>query len=136
MPYPSASLYPQTTGLYPGDGGVELPPTVVTGGASEMTTSSVRLAGSIDPNGFQTHYFFQYGNEGSYGYNSATWVAGTAPGNISRTVTGLDSATFYHYRLVGYSVIGTAYGTDATFATEFGPDDFRPTPVHEASWGQ
>lgn len=135
MPYPSASLYPQTTGLYPGDG-VEVPPTVVTGAASGMTTSQVTLAGSINPNGLQTHYFFQYGDEGSYGNVSPTWNAGTASVNISRTIYGLDSATFYHYRLVGWSAAGTAYGADRTFASDFGPNDYRPSPVHEAGWIQ
>lgn len=136
MPFPATDLYPQATGLYPGDASAPVLPTVVTGGASGMTTSTVILGGSINPNGWQTHFFFQYGDEGSYGFNSPTWNGGTAPSNFFKTITGLDSATYYHYRLVGYSAAGTAYGADKTFATEFGPHDYRPSPVHEAGWIQ
>lgn len=135
MPYPGTALFPQSTGLYPGDAGADLPPSVTTGAASSITTTTALLAGSIDPNDFQTHYFFQYGGD-TFEQTSATWVAGTAPVNVSRTISGLTSATHYHFRLVAYSAAGTTYGLGSTFATDFSRDDRRVLLVHTADRAQ
>lgn len=85
MPYPSTTLYPQTSDLYPGgesESGfnlwpsagdlwpgtdlfpsavdLQLLPTVVTGGSSGMDTDSALVAGTINPNGLAAHYYFEY----------------------------------------------------------------------------
>lgn len=136
MPFPGTALFPSPS-LYPGDGGIELAPVAITGGASDMTQTTARLAGSIDPNDFQTHYYFEYGNRDGYGYVSPTWIAGTIPLNVSRVLKHLTSATFYHYRLVAFSAAGSTYGEDKTFITEYGPHDaIRSSFVHEANWSQ
>lgn len=131
--YPSTSLWP-STGLYPEANG-EVPPSVTTGSASGITTTQATLAGSIDPNGLQAHYYFEYGPTG-YGFTSGTFVAGTAPTNVSRTISDLSSAYYYHYRLVAFSAAGFGYGGDATFVTDYARDDPRLSPVHIAGRGQ
>lgn len=131
--YPNTALWPATD-LYPEAGG-ELPPSVTTGSASEITTTGARLAGSIDPNDLQAHYYFEYGPAG-YGLTSGTFVAGTAAGNVSRAVSGLTSATYYHFRLVAFTAAGFGYGADVTFATDYTRDDPHISPVHDAARGQ
>src|SRR5947207_2151416 len=42
-------------------------PDVTTGGASLVTFSSARISGSVNPNGAETTYFFQYGTTSIYG---------------------------------------------------------------------
>lgn len=135
MPYPAINLYPAVSGLYPGDG-TETPPVVTTGAASEITTATTRLAGSIDPDGLVAHYYFEYGGAGSYALSSGTFIAGTAATNVSRTVGPLSSGSYYHYRLVAFTAAGFGYGADASFITEYGRDDPHISPVHDAARGQ
>lgn len=135
MPYPATNLYPQATGLYPGDG-AEVPPLATTGSATVITTTGAVFAGSIDPNGLTAHYYFEYGGGGSYTWTSGTFAAGTAPINVSRTISGLSSGSYYHYRLVAFTGAGSGYGADVSFITEYGRDDPHLSPVHDAARGQ
>lgn len=132
MPYPGTALFPQAVGLYPGDG-VEVAPTVVTGVASPITNNTAAIAGSVDPNGLTAHYYVEYGFTAGYGSTSSTGVAGTAPTSVSRTISGLNGASLYHYRMVAFTAAGFGYGDDETFYTEVGPHD-APLPFmrHEA----
>ena len=95
-----------------------LPPIVVTTGATNVTSSGATLNGSIDANGFTTTASFQYGLTTSYG---STIAAGTVNGNtmtpVSAGVTGLSQGTLYHFRAVGTNANGTTYGSDTVFTT-------------------
>ena len=66
-------------------------PTVTTGSASNVLTTSATLSGSVDPNGSDTHYRFEYGTTSSYGKSTASQDAGSAAGvtQVTATVTGL-----------------------------------------------
>ena len=73
-------------------------PAATTGAVSRVTTTSARLAGSVDPNGRATTWFFEYGTTTGYGARTAAVSAGS--GNTARSVsadvTGLtpgDSST-------------------------------------------
>lgn len=121
MPYPSTTLYPQTTGLYPGDG-LEVAPEVVTGDAVNPTEDSITLEGTVDPNGLTTHWYFEFGLSTAYGQQTPTRSAGTgiSPVDVAWIQGGLEGATVYHYRLVGYSPAGIDYGEDDFFFTLVG----------------
>jgi hypothetical protein len=97
-------------------------PTVTTGGAANVTPVSVRLTGTVDPNGATTTYQFQYGPTIAYG---AATPEATVSGDGKKTVTfdvvGLAPATRYHYRLIATNARGVARGGDKTFRTKVQP---------------
>jgi sugar lactone lactonase YvrE len=98
------------------------PPVVQTGSAADQTQTSAELSGTIDTDGAQTTYHFEYGLTTDYGSSAPVGAEGVAgsgrtPRTFRRTVTGLKSATTYHYRLVARNSAGEAAGVDRTFAT-------------------
>jgi hypothetical protein len=96
---------------------------LITGEADVNGPGAVTLHGSLDPNSEETHYFFEWGTSNSYGNKTpdATGVnPGTTPGDtpVEVSLDGLvTSETTYHYRIVGYSALGTSKGVDKTFTT-------------------
>jgi hypothetical protein len=98
---------------------VTTPPTVTTGGASNITTTGAQLGGSVTPNGFSTTYHFDYGTTTSYGTSTASANAGAGTGSsaVNAVVSGLTPATIYHYRVVATNSGGTTNSSDGTFTT-------------------
>ena len=84
-----------------------------------MTSSSATLNGTVNPNGASTNYYFEYGTTASYGSTTATWNAGsgTTDQSVAASITGLNSDTTYHYRIVATNSEGTSYGNDEIFIT-------------------
>jgi hypothetical protein len=98
------------------------PPSVTTGGVENVTTSSAKLLGWLNPNGGTTNFYFQYGTTASYGASVPAppgWSAGSGTSAFlaSYDLSGLAPATTYHYRLVASNVLGTVTGADQTFTT-------------------
>jgi PKD repeat protein len=95
-----------------------LPPTVVTTNATNITANSAKLNGTVNANGSTTTASFQYGLTTSYG---STISAGTVSGNsvtpVNATINALSPATTYHFRVMGTNSYGTSYGNDSTFTT-------------------
>jgi len=96
-----------------------LAPTVNTGSATSVTSSSTTLNGTINPNGAGTTYHFEYGTTTAYGLTTLTTSAGSGTTEVTVTanITGLSSNTTYHFRLVATNSAGTANGSDRTFFT-------------------
>jgi hypothetical protein len=94
-------------------------PTVATGGARQVTYNSAALDGSVNPNGANTSYYFQYGLTRTYGGQSAIADAGagTHAVKVSQAIAGLAPLTLYHYRLVAVNGSGASLGKDQTFLT-------------------
>jgi hypothetical protein len=91
---------------------------VTTNPATNITSSSATLNGTVDPNGLTTSVRFEYGRTTSYGSNTATLnFNGNTTRNVSIDATGLAPNTAYHFRLVGTNILGTFYGSDRTFTT-------------------
>jgi len=94
-------------------------PVASTGAASQVGYGSAVLAGSLNPNGSDTSYYFQYGPTTAYG--GQTTIAGAGAGthtvHVALPVTGLQPLTPYHYRLVAVNHAGAAIGRDRTFLT-------------------
>ncbi len=95
---------------------------VVTGAAANVTTESAELAGFLEPNGHDAHYYFEYGTTELYGSTSPAppgTDAGAAVGSVaaSTVLTGLKPNTTYHYRIIATNEFGTTAGSDATFTT-------------------
>jgi len=91
-----------------------------TGSASDISINSAKLAGTVDANGSVTTVYFEYGATTSYGSTvtaDQNPITGTTPVVVSKTITGLNPSTTYHYRLKTSSSAGVLYGQDATFTT-------------------
>jgi hypothetical protein len=97
-------------------------PATVTGAATDVGETSAVINGTIDPAGLQATYHFEYGLTSSYGSRVPATIEavagnGRAPRIFSRTLTGLQPGTTYHYRLVAENSIGVSEGEDRTFTT-------------------
>lgn len=98
-------------------------PTVTTASQSNVTDMSAALHGSVNPNGSETTYYFQWGLTNAYGVQSAAHSVGrgTARVSVSARVDGLIPGTTYHYRLVATNAAGTTIGADRAFKTAGNP---------------
>jgi hypothetical protein len=106
-----------------------------TGRVKEPRQEEVTVTGTLNPGGFDTHYYFQWGTTSTYG-NSTPAPPGTDAGagtsgiEAETLLTGLSSNTLYHYRLVGEDSFGVTYGVDKTFTTS-GPPRISYEPPNE-----
>lgn len=102
-------------------------PTVTTGITDSIGESSAILSGIVNPNGFNTSCYFEYGIDESYESAATTYPrasttsmdvgSGVSDVSVSVDVTGLDAETIYYFRLVASNNNGTTYGSDKTFIT-------------------
>ena len=94
------------------------PPVAITNPATNVTASSAKLNGSLDPHGLTTTVHFQYGTTISYGHNTTTQTqTGNTYRNIAANISGLAAHTTYHFRIVATNSAGTRMGGDRTLAT-------------------
>jgi hypothetical protein len=110
-------------------------PSASTGAASNLGATTATLAGSLDPQGSDTSYRFQYGTTTNYGAGAPVPEvdagAGTGVQAVSTDLSGLQPATTYHYRLIAINGSGVSYGADRTFTTAAAlptPAPVPPTP--------
>ena len=90
-----------------------------TTGTAQPGTTTATLNGTVNPEGFETQYFFEYGTTIAYGgQSSAESSSGTTDQPVQATISGLSPATTYHYRIVAVPQGGVPVtGGDATFKT-------------------
>ena len=94
------------------------PPVVTTSPATNVTSSSATLHGSLDPHGLTTSVYFQYGTTTSYGHATPMQSrTGNTYLNITANISSLTTHTTYHFRIVATNSAGTTHGTDRTFTT-------------------
>ena len=95
------------------------PPAVTTGTASNLLTTTATLNGTVDPNGSDTTYYFEYGTTMAYGKRTPTEDAGssTTATQVSAQVGGLKADTAYLFRLVASNGSGTATGLGQVMKT-------------------
>jgi DNA-binding beta-propeller fold protein YncE len=92
--------------------------------ASAITPAGATLNGTVNPNGADTTYHFEYGTTSGYGTSTPAGDAGGITGEtpVSAPITGLQPGTTYHFRVVASNGIGTAAeGADQTFTTAPAP---------------
>ncbi len=94
-------------------------PTVSTGSAASVTSSSATINGTVNPNGLSTTYYFQYSQTLPYvGTPSGTNIGtGTSVLPQSKSISNLYPNSLYYYRIVAQNSAGTSYGSDMTFTT-------------------
>jgi 6-phosphogluconolactonase (cycloisomerase 2 family) len=132
---PTGELTPNTTYLYrvvatnasgttagsilaftTGPGG---PPAVTTGAATGVSAGGATLGGTVDPEGLQTTFAFEYGTSDSFGSLSAVDNAGQGGGDeaVTLPIGALAPDTTYVYRLVATNADGTTAGAVESFTT-------------------
>lgn len=106
------------------------PPEVITDDATNVASASARLNGRVDPKGFPTSAYFEYGLTTGYGINTPPQDMGfdTNFSPFSEDIIGLSGSTTYHFRAVGVNANGTVFGEDKTFTTPGGGGGSIPVP--------
>jgi len=96
-------------------------PTVTTGAATSVASTSAILNGTVNPNGTETTYYFQYGTTTGFGSTTATANAGAGVSDVlaEASLTGLNPSTTYYYRFTATNNAGTGYGSDLSFRTTY-----------------
>ncbi len=97
-------------------------PSADTRAASNITTTAATLNGSINPNGAETTYWFEYSEDSLLGSIVSTStpsskVNGSVATSVSTNVTGLTRNTKYFYRVVAQNQYGTMRGDIMSFRT-------------------
>jgi phosphodiesterase/alkaline phosphatase D-like protein len=94
-------------------------PTVATGAATSVGSTTAKLNGSVNPNGQAATWYFEYGTTTSYGAKTAVKSAGsgTSASSVSASLAGLAPSTTYHFRIDAVNAAGTALGNDQSFTT-------------------
>jgi hypothetical protein len=95
------------------------PPSVTTESITNRTETSATLKGTLNPNGSETTYNFQWGTSTSYGNQTSGQSAGYGTVSVAVTadLTGLTPNTRYYYRLLATNSVGTTYGSAGNFMT-------------------
>ncbi|MBK8521668.1 MAG: hypothetical protein IPL54_12675 [Chitinophagaceae bacterium] len=105
--------------------GVNTIPTVTTGAASAITTTTATLAGTIPANGCSavTAYGVEYSTTNGFPNGTGTPVASTNLSgiNFSSNATSLIPGTTYYYHAYATNAGGTAYGAQQSFTTVGAP---------------
>lgn len=98
-------------------------PAATTLTAADLSPGGASLQASVDPNGLDTSYRFQYGLTAAYGSETPLEDSGSgsAAAQISAAVTGLAPDTLYHFRVIAFSAAGFVAGADQTFTTQPAP---------------
>ena len=95
------------------------PPSVETKAALGITETYATLHGTVNPNGAETKYYFEYGTSESYGSETGEASAGSGTSSVeeSALITGLKSVTWYYFRIVARNSFGTTHGVGKPFRT-------------------
>lgn|GEM_PF-5011620 len=117
-----------------------LAPSATTGAATNITSTSATLNGTVNPNGAATSYYFQYGTSTTYTAQTSPQSAGSGTDwqRASAQVSGLTPGVTYHFRIVASSDHGRTFGSDATFTPQAGPAKSAPSattgPWQQLGW--
>jgi hypothetical protein len=115
-------------------------PTVTTDVADGAAPHTIRLNGTVNPNGYETSYHFELwgaleGDAKNFHLVPASEVnlgAGTSALSVSQTVTNLKPSTEYLYQLLAKNVNGGTAGVQRKFTT---PADWRPVVATKDATG-
>jgi YVTN family beta-propeller protein len=103
------------------NGGAPTTPFPLTSNASQVTTTSATLNGSVSPNGLSTAAWFEWGTDSTLTNRQSTTQqtigAGTTNQPIVANLSGLSPGLTYYFRAVGSSSAGTARGAILSFST-------------------
>jgi len=95
------------------------PPSVTTQLPSQVTDGQAVLQGQVNPQGFDTTAFFEFGTDIGYGQKTLAQIlaVNSVDQNIQAIVTSLTCGTTYQYRVVASSRDGVSEGDNLAFTT-------------------
>jgi subtilase family serine protease len=100
-------------------------PTVTTGTATSITSTSATLDGTVNPNGAATTVWFLYGASntlaGAAQTTSQDIGSGPSATPISANLSGLTASTTYYFQAVAQNATGTTNGSIISFTTTAPP---------------
>ena len=95
-------------------------PAATIGGNFALTTTSVRVEGSVNAQGSDSSVVFEYGTDGVSFPNSVAATPGTVSGDagtpVSAVLTTLSQGVTYHYRIRATSAGGVGTSASASFS--------------------
>jgi hypothetical protein len=101
--------------------GVNSAPSVTTGAASGITTTTATVAGSINDPGCTavTAYGVEYSTTSGFANGTGTQVASTnlSGTNFSSSLSGLATGTTYYYKAYATNAGGISWGAEMSFTT-------------------
>ncbi len=102
-------------------------PNAQTNSASNITVSSAQLNGSVNPNGYNTSYWFEYGINTNLGQTTQFQTAGSNNSTVTANayIYGLAANTTYYFRVVAQNQYGISYGSILNFQTGNGGGIFN-----------
>jgi hypothetical protein len=98
-------------------------PSVTTKSVSDIASSTAKVHGSINPNGAETTYWFEYSTDSLFGVTSLNSTKQTALGSglgsllVEAHVADLDPKTNYYVRVVAQNSFGIIRGERVSFKT-------------------
>jgi hypothetical protein len=113
-------------------------PRVVTGGALHAVISSAELTAVINPEGFATSYFFQYGTSPAFGLQTPAVSLGSGKTKIKvgQSIGGLRPGVLYYYRAVAtYGPGRSVPGKERTFTLTGGKPKLELTKLPQVVVG-
>lgn len=96
-------------------------PTITYTDPSDIDPTSATIHALVNANNLLTKAYFEFGPTSSYGSRLVLArypIAGSTAAPYNYSVTGLNYAQTYHYRLVAVNSSGTTYGADQVFTTQ------------------
>ncbi|MEK7608056.1 MAG: fibronectin type III domain-containing protein [Patescibacteria group bacterium] len=112
-------------------------PVVQTFSAYSITSNSGTLSGTVNPNGYSTTYWFEYGTSPSLGNmtTSQSLGSGTSGVSLNAPLSGLSTNATYYFRLVADNTYGRTQGSITSFITSGSGLSSLPTVQTNAATG-
>ncbi len=87
--------------------------------ATQVKETTATLNGKVNTNNLPTTVTFEYGTTTEYksSVSSAEGILEGGKSEVSAVISGLKSASFYHFRIKAVNSLGIAYGNDIKFST-------------------
>lgn len=106
-------------------------PVVETKSATSVEGTGATLNGTVNPNGAETKYYFEYGTGTLYGKKTAEASAGAGTKALAESagITGLVEGTKYHFRIVASNASGKTDGADEVFVARPQPEFTKTSSV-------
>lgn len=118
------SLVTNTTPPTPGSA-----PTTHSDSATDIARTTANIHGTVNPNGVESLYWFEWGTTNDLGNATALQSAGAGQGveAVDLSLSGLHPATKYFFRLDAQNKYGTVTGAILSFTTTGPPAAVQPS---------
>jgi uncharacterized repeat protein (TIGR01451 family) len=102
---------------------VPVKPVVTTLATTNVTVTNAVLPATVNPNGSESIYFFEYGTNSSFGASTIAQSAGSGTNavSVSATLSNLSAGQTYYYRAAASNAFGVSYGSSQNFTAGLPP---------------